>query len=363
MKPFHYLVKWPVIFGVLFALPTFAAELKLDTQVSSLTAGDKMVLEVSLVPSAGEAVNAFDILVNLPAGLNTLVSWPAESAGIIWLIRPAFEPVERALHLSGGLLKPATGPVLLARFLVTAESGFSGGVFSVSDQTKLLAADGQGTALKIKPLAFSVTRSTRPSPAIPITSATHPLEQKWYPNRTLKLSWLVKSGEVASYELKAGPDLTLAPDERADEPSDSAAFQNVADGAYVFALRLRGLAGVWSTPTRRLVLIDATPPEPFKVERLEQSGKTFLIFQTHDKMSGVAGYEALTEGSGAFRPAASPYEVSQPTARIFIRALDNAGNERVVAINPSGGTNFWWGILLLLALIAVFAKVKGQSQR
>ena len=88
---------------------------------------------------------------------------------------------------------------------------------------------------------------------------------------------------------------------------------------------------------------DYYPPENFTPEigrdPLVFAGKYFLVFGTQDKDSGVSYYE-VKEGGRSFLRAESPYLLENQllTERIFIRAVDYAGNVQITATYPNGKT-------------------------
>jgi hypothetical protein len=99
--------------------------------------------------------------------------------------------------------------------------------------------------------------------------------------------------------------------------------------------------------------LDLEPPEIFVPVIVDpaQFGEWTLVFLTQDKLSGVAYYE-VKEGSGEWVRAESPYTLADQDlhSRIFVRAIDEAGNIREVKMNPSHplpwhGSPLFWGIL------------------
>ena len=115
---------------------------------------------------------------------------------------------------------------------------------------------------------------------------------------------------------------------------------------------------------------DTDPPEDF-TPVIAQSpdvfdNKYFLVFSTVDKGSGLDHYEvqetAGKEPSEAnWKTATSPYLLSDQnlTSYIFVKAVDEAGNQRTVALRPKieapPSLIPWWywlvGLLIILALV------------
>jgi hypothetical protein len=93
-------------------------------------------------------------------------------------------------------------------------------------------------------------------------------------------------------------------------------------------------------PKEIIKIEDIEPPEKFKPEIAKSEdmyeGKYFLVFATQDKVSGVANYEVREGLWGKFVIAESPYLLPNQklNKKIIIKAVDNAGNERVEVIYP-----------------------------
>lgn len=90
---------------------------------------------------------------------------------------------------------------------------------------------------------------------------------------------------------------------------------------------------------RKEILVDMESPEDFN-PTIEISpnifdGKYFLIFATQDKISGIANYKIREGLWGKFITADSPYLLKHQSLdrKIYIKAIDMSGNERVVVLN------------------------------
>lgn len=121
-----------------------------------------------------------------------------------------------------------------------------------------------------------------------------------------------------------------------------------------------------SLPSTISKIDDSEPPEIF-VPHIDNDesifgGKYFVVFSTQDKKSGIAGY-AVKEGSwGDFKEATSPYLLTDQglTKKIYVKATDVAGNERVVELKP---TNKPWYLdyrilVIILVIICVVFLLK-----
>jgi hypothetical protein len=117
-----------------------------------------------------------------------------------------------------------------------------------------------------------------------------------------------------------------------------------------------------------LNLADKTPPDTFKPEVSRDpnifDNKWFAAFMAQDKDSGQDRYEIKESRYNIFvfsswRPAESPYVLTDQELKsnIFIKAIDKAGNERIVKLVPQnpmpGYTNFENWLIIILVIIAV----------
>jgi hypothetical protein len=112
---------------------------------------------------------------------------------------------------------------------------------------------------------------------------------------------------------------------------------------------------------------DKTPPADFEPMLGRDSAlfenRYFLSFFTTDAESGVAYYE-VQEGGGAFVQGESPYLLQDQSVRnpIHVKAVDRAGNEKVVEFKPAPPTPTFvpfdrrligWVVGIVLAFFAV----------
>jgi hypothetical protein len=99
------------------------------------------------------------------------------------------------------------------------------------------------------------------------------------------------------------------------------------------------------------LLKDTIPPEPFEIEIVQDSlifdGNSFIVFQVHDKQTGVDYYE-VKEGNKEWQKAESPYLLGgqELNSTIRVKAVDKAGNERVVQYLPEKKPYSWWLIII-----------------
>lgn len=115
-------------------------------------------------------------------------------------------------------------------------------------------------------------------------------------------------------------------------------------------------------------IMDTVPPELF-VPVLAQDplifdGAWFLSFATQDKGSGIDHYEIRESawwGNGFWKTGTSPYRLlrQDPARSIFVKAVDKAGNERVVMVQPIGEAPFPYEICIVLGILLVIVSGAG----
>lgn len=125
----------------------------------------------------------------------------------------------------------------------------------------------------------------------------------------------------------------------------------------VTALKNDGL-GTQGTAVLSIALtpakFDTEPPETFIPAIARDSnvfdGKYFLVFSAQDKSSGISHYEVREGWWGPFHEATSPYLLKNQglTTDVYVKAIDNAGNERVAVVKAAHGT-----AKILLAFVAI----------
>jgi hypothetical protein len=114
---------------------------------------------------------------------------------------------------------------------------------------------------------------------------------------------------------------------------------------------------------------DIQPPEPFKIELTRNtqvfSGQWFIAFATQDKDSGLDHYEVQEVRGAAPDPrlwveAQSPYLLQDQRLRstVYVRAVDQAGNERVVALAPALPSawyeNYVVWVIVIVGIVAAY---------
>ena len=123
---------------------------------------------------------------------------------------------------------------------------------------------------------------------------------------------------------------------------------------------------------------DKIPPEPFVIEVRQDpeifEGKYYLVFSTTDKQTGLDHYEVAEVRVTGVRPlqklewkvVESPYLLEDQSLQsiIKVRAVDKAGNERIVEVGPpkpllppEKKPFLWWIIIVVLLIGAVIWRI------
>jgi len=105
--------------------------------------------------------------------------------------------------------------------------------------------------------------------------------------------------------------------------------------------------------------IDIEPPEPFlpvvTTDPDVFEGRHFLVFDTEDKGTGIDFYQVKEGEYGRYENATSPYEIKDQarTKKLFVRAVDKAGNEYVATLYPQNYEPWYQTMPLKTAILVV----------
>jgi len=128
---------------------------------------------------------------------------------------------------------------------------------------------------------------------------------------------------------------------------------------------------------------DKEPPENFKPEIVSDpnifNGRYALVFATEDKGSGVDKYFVYEDtrkktqiNANDWTIAESPYLLKDQKLRsyIYVKAVDRAGNERIVYLNPKYPLKWYekwenWSIIMLILIFiyAIFGLIKRKIKK
>ncbi len=93
------------------------------------------------------------------------------------------------------------------------------------------------------------------------------------------------------------------------------------------------------------------------------NGEYFIVFATQDKLSGIDFYEIKEGNLGFFRKVTSPYKLRDQslTKKIYIKAVDKAGNERLEIISARNPEKEYHNYNIFVILLLVFALLVGKK--
>lgn len=113
------------------------------------------------------------------------------------------------------------------------------------------------------------------------------------------------------------------------------------------------------TPTIIQQVVDLEIPEDF-VPTIERdpniyNGKYFLVFATQDKGSGMANYRVREGEWGQFNITESPHLLKNQllNSKIFVKAIDKAGNERLVILEAQSKTTGYQNYIIICIILSV----------
>jgi hypothetical protein len=166
------------------------------------------------------------------------------------------------------------------------------------------------------------------------------------------------------------------------EIKNSSALENdgkgTASSVQTLDLNIEVASSSQNQQNQNLAIVDKNPPENFKPEVARDlnlfNDKWFVVFVAQDKGSGIAKYEVKESRYNIFdfskwNDATSPYVLNDQKLQsyIFVKAVDNSGNERIVKLSPINPIPWyeniedWFIIALVIAIVALiyfFSKKK-----
>ena len=124
-------------------------------------------------------------------------------------------------------------------------------------------------------------------------------------------------------------------------------------------------ANIW----QKFIDQDVVSPESFKIYLNKDpaifNGQHYIIFFTADKQTGVSYYE-IKEGNSNWQIEKSPYLLKDQSLsqKIYVKAVDKAGNERIEIMHPKFYFNFSafekisvWSRIIIIAWLAVLCYI------
>lgn len=338
----------------------------------TVTTGDTFFLEIRL-DTEGEEVNAVEAIIEFPNEMfEVLDATNGGSFLTLWPRLPFFSNASGTVEFIGGTPNGFNGEDgLIGKILFKALKPQERVVISLQNGRALLN-DGNATPARISLLEsfFAIKGGPRIQIA-GFSSLSHPDQLLWSKNNTFVLHWDAKEGIRYSYLLSR--DAFATPDDIPDTPVRDIKYENLEDGIYYFHLReiarnhaeedIAELRGRWGA------MIDATPPEAFEVQLVDDAelgvGK-FLSFSTRDLFSGLDRYEFCygenvpgREGSvRSCRVAIPPLVLTSEDLKqevLVVRAYDRAGNfaDAALELPPRAGNIAKYIIIIIGGLLGI----------
>jgi len=385
------LLFFSVFVFTLFFLPikTWAARLYLSPSEETVYKRETFLVEVR-IDTEREEINTVEVDLGFPE--NLLESFDIIRGGSVLTLWPkGSESNGERISFIGGVPGGFNGDGLLARISFLAkEVGGADVVFG--NESKVLLNDGEGTKAPVDFSKASYQIRDKPEGLLTVISQSHPDQNSWYGNNTLQLYWDLEKETEYSWVLSYSK--TEEPDDVSDRPEGdlmwmgAMEYEGLQDGIYYFHLKERSSGREWSPKTTFRAMIDSTSPKDFepKIAKDESmfEGRYFLSFFTEDETSGVDRYEVLEIAHGnifrvikeeilkllikeetldieseEWEREKSPYLLKDQDirSRIYIKAVDKAGNERIAAILPPykmGAEDIIFLIILALIIALIF---------
>ena len=351
------------VFPFVHAQTTGGAALSLSPASGSYAAGQTFVVSVMLNSGGGVGVNAADGELSFdPTMLSVQSVSKGNSVFNLWTSNPSFSNAAGTVDYSGGsndAYTGSSGDVIDVTFKAIAQGSASVKFNSAS----ALAADGQGTnvlggntgatyaiggktASANTPAPVSAAPAASPSPdtssqtpyttTVTITSPTHPNPAQWYDNNDPNFVWTL-TPDVAGVSIAFDQNPGTYPKRSSSGLLSSKQYSNIADGTWYLHARFEDSVGDWSDPVNFQVNIDTAAPSPFTVTAAPGagvSGRTNLMFNATDAVSGIDHYVAVFDGAVSSTIALSDLQDGVYTALpllpgnhvVEISAFDKAGN-------------------------------------
>jgi hypothetical protein len=342
-----------VLFMLIICHPVNASVLNLESGVQTVYAGETFSVDWFL-DTEDKVINSLDLTLNFsPKTLDLAEVSVGNSLVSLWVEKPYLKEPGKIV-LVGGVPGGINGKhVQIFRSVFKAHAAGLA-EFSVSESSKILLNDGQGTpdGLRFSPVRFNIMPKT--AELINISSPSHSDQMVWYKNNNVIINPNIQTPGKYSYSFSS--NIEILPENTEMEVPKQVLYKDMPDGIYYFKLNLKTAENTWQEAAVFRVQIDKTPPESFKPILGQDSslfgGRKFLSFSTVDKTSGIKGYALKNWFFGKFNPVSSPYQINRPLfgGGVYIKAVDLAGNQRVEFVNYPG----YVSTKLLVVIILIF---------
>jgi len=353
-----------LVFNFLQVKPVKAAGASLYLAPASGTyvIGGSFSVSVKVNSGGGEGINAAEGVINYDT--NLLDATAVSGGGSIfpfWTTQPAISG--GTIRFGGGLPPPAYTGTAGHIIKITFKAKKSGKAAVRFASGAVLANDGKGTNIlasmgsasyvispKVDAPKQSKPASEKQESKAPdkeynkpvIKSETHPDSEKWYNNNNVKFSWELPKG-VSGVSINFDQEQAGDPGPKSDGDFNSKEYKNIEDGAWYLHLKFKD-SRKWGTIANYKVMIDTEAPLPFEITipEVEIGEWPVMRFSAKDEKSGLKKYEILVGAldGEVYELEADKTEfelrdlnVGEHTA--IVKAIDNAGNERIASVNFS----------------------------
>lgn len=356
-----------IFFVGLFLIPSFgSAESIINLNGPSLLpraeifttphTGDFLVDSTFEVPiyinTEGNSINTINIKLNFDSSRLSIIK-PSGGKSIfgIWLEPPSYDNKIGTASFVGVIPNGiVTSSGLIATVTFKALSIGEARV-NITDYSSANLNDGVGSNVKLSLNGSFFNINPKTPDGVMIYSDTHPYQDHWYNNNSPLLKWDSPVG-IKGYSILIDLNPGTIPPITINTNNASISYENLKDGVWYFHVR-SNVNGIWGNTSHFQIKIDTNPPAFFApdVNTLKDSSqfkKYLLSFVTTDSLSSVDHYEIgvldkseENNSSPIFIQTESPYLVSNTTknTHVIIRAFDNAGNIREVAVDLYPGVN------------------------
>ncbi|MCC7500196.1 hypothetical protein IT396_00050 [Candidatus Nomurabacteria bacterium] len=144
-----------LVFTLAFALPVYAAELKLVTNPLKPVAGEEFIIEVKL-DSQTDSINAVESVLEID-DLDVDHISTGGSALSLWPVGPHYKPGAGEIEFVGGALEPVAAGETVLLFTIAARASQAGTYVISNNTTRAYKNDGRGTPVSIISKSHKIT--------------------------------------------------------------------------------------------------------------------------------------------------------------------------------------------------------------
>jgi hypothetical protein len=343
-----------------FAHTASAANFSISPSSGNYSVGSTFDVSV-LVDTKGQEINAVQMQLSFPPDMLQLVSSSAgESIIEIYTTPPKFDNSAGRVDIVGGIPNGINVPAGLISKLTFRVKGVGNAALRFTGESQVLLNDGRGTNVLDNTFGGSYKLELPPQQGPIVISDTHPDQESWYQDPSVRLQWDVGLPPASSYSYTISSNPSDVPDDTAENTGTSVTYKQVPDGINYFHIKAFR-DGRWGGVSHYSLRVDTVPPEQFGVTispAARTSVKTpLIIFSTSDKYSGVDHYEIkivplkiegrtiASIGEQLFVNAESPYqseELLNGTYDVVVRAYDKVGNIQEVTRRLEISDSWLW---------------------